>query len=260
MLKITMLNKLSSIEYNDTIQKIKDKISEGFPQMNISKWEQHWNNIAHDLLQKTTISLNDLRPRYDNHKIYRYMKYLYKSTADFEFKKNIAIRQNIFNQYISNDEHVFDFGCGTGINAMLIKNITCLDFVTSMSPVINKINTLANFELFDMTNPHLISELKNAVVVTCHSMEQIGKNFYDFIKMIEQQKPRICIHIEPIIELYNSDELDMLAIKYHRSRNYLEGFLTYLLNSDNKIVEIKRSYFGSLYHEGYSVVVWQPQP
>jgi hypothetical protein len=49
---------------------------------------------------------------------------------------------------------------------------------------------------------------------------------------------------------------------YHRKRGYLSGFLPRLksLEAEGRItiLEAKRMFFGSLYHEGYSFVVWRP--
>ena len=69
--------------------------------------------------------------------------------------------------------------------------------------------------------------------------------------------------MEPIEDLYDEDNLaDYLALRYHRKRGYLSGFLPRLrtLETEGKIriLEIRRMFFGSLYHEGYSFVVWKP--
>mgnify|MGYP001314491039 CR=1 FL=1 len=57
--------------------------------------------------------------------------------------------------------------------------------------------------------------------------------------------------------------LDYLSIKYSEKRNYLKGFLSYLqnLNEKNKISIIKseRTYVGSIFIDGYSVIIWKPK-
>jgi hypothetical protein len=70
--------------------------------------------------------------------------------------------------------------------------------------------------------------------------------------------------MEPLVELYDEQRLvDYLAIKFHRKRGYLEGFLTSLrkLQAEGRIeiLEQRRFYFGSIYHEGYSYVAWRPR-
>lgn len=69
--------------------------------------------------------------------------------------------------------------------------------------------------------------------------------------------------MEPLLDLYDETNLvDALAIRYHRKREYLFGFLPHLKNlaalGKIEIMEIRRLYFGSLYHEGYSYVAWRP--
>ncbi len=71
------------------------------------------------------------------------------------------------------------------------------------------------------------------------------------------------MHAEPLAELYDENSLiDCLALKYHRARGYLNGFLTRLteLAEEGRIEIIvkKRVPFGSHFHEGYSIVVWRP--
>ena len=73
----------------------------------------------------------------------------------------------------------------------------------------------------------------------------------------------MCIHIEPIEELLDKNILlDYLSIKYFEKRNYLSGFLSGLkkLEKQNKIKILKadRNNIGSLFIEGYSIIVWQP--
>ena len=55
--------------------------------------------------------------------------------------------------------------------------------------------------------------------------------------------------------------LDYLSIKYSEKRNYLKGYHEYLKELERKkvikIIEEKKSYFGSFYINGYSIVVWK---
>jgi hypothetical protein len=76
------------------------------------------------------------------------------------------------------------------------------------------------------------------------------------------RKPAICVNMEPMLELYDENNpVDALAIRFHRKRGYLEGFLPALRRLAEagriEIVEVKRFKFGSLYHECYSYVAWR---
>jgi len=65
-----------------------------------------------------------------------------------------------------------------------------------------------------------------------------------------------------LAEYYDENKLfDYAALKYHRKRNYLDGFLTRLREMEREkaieIVATRRTGFGSLYHEGYMYVIWK---
>ena len=94
------------------------------------------------------------------------------------------------------------------------------------------------------------------------SLEQIGDNFIKYVNFLKKNKPELVINIEPINELMNQDLiLDYLSVKYSQKRNYLEGYFSYLkLLEKKKIIkflEIKKSHFGSLYINGYSILAWK---
>ena len=95
------------------------------------------------------------------------------------------------------------------------------------------------------------------------ALEQVGPRHDRFVEFLLQKKPGICVNMEPLLELYDETNLvDYLAARYHRKRGYLEGFLTALRTLADKghieILDVRRFFFGSLYHEGYSYVAWRP--
>ena len=95
------------------------------------------------------------------------------------------------------------------------------------------------------------------------ALEQVGPRHEPFVDFLLERKPSICVNMEPLVDLYDGKQLiDYLAIRYHRKRGYLEGFLPRLeeLRSQGRIeiLETRRFFFGSLFHEGYSYVAWRP--
>jgi hypothetical protein len=101
-------------------------------------------------------------------------------------------------------------------------------------------------------------------VITLHAMEQLGGGFAPMLDYLLSVRPGICLHLEPIAELYDPALLfDWLALRYHEKRNYLSGFLTALRAREAEgaltIHEVRRLRFGSVFHEGYSLVVWTPR-
>ena len=55
--------------------------------------------------------------------------------------------------------------------------------------------------------------------------------------------------------------LDYLSVEYSKKRNYLDNYYSYLKKLEEKkiikIIEKRKSYFGSFYINGYSIIVWK---
>lgn len=83
-------------------------------------------------------------------------------------------------------------------------------------------------KLFDLLSPDeqlMISE--NSAVLTLGALEQTGANYERFLQFPLRASPKVCIHIEPIVEWYDeSNIIDYLVILYDRQRNYLRNSLT----------------------------------
>jgi hypothetical protein len=78
-----------------------------------------------------------------------------------------------------------------------------------------------------------------------------------------EKKPKICINIEPISELLDENNFfDNLSIKYFKKRNYLNGYLDFLIDYEKRgfieILDKRRIYSGSYFIEGHSLIVWRP--
>src|SRR2546429_193341 len=83
---------------------------------------------------------------------------------------------------------------------------------------------------FDFFHPDPAFKLaSNSAALTLTALEQVGERHAALLDYLRSQKPALCIHIEPIAELYDEDHLlDALALRYHRQRGYLDKFLTAL--------------------------------
>ena len=70
------------------------------------------------------------------------------------------------------------------------------------------------------------------------------------------KKPNICVHTEPVIELYDKENnlSDILAAKFQDKRGYTSGLISKLNNLEEEgkieILTIKRPYFSSLLYGG----------
>ena len=173
-----------------------------------------------------------------------------------------------FKKYLTKVKYIYEFGCGTGHNMLRVKKINpkailCgLDWVSSSQEIVERLN-LRSFQ-FDFFHPdYRLKLVPPAGIYTVAALEQTGTNYKKFIRYLLKNKPAICLHIEPIEELLDPNNLmDYLSIKYFHKRKYLRGFLTYLRELEKegkiKIHEAKRNHIGSLFIEGYSVIVWSP--
>ena len=144
-----------------------------------------------------------------------------------------------------------------------------LDWTKASQDIINEIKNAkietniegVNFNFF--TPDESIEVPENSAFLTVAALEQIGSNFEPFLQFVLAKKPKICVHLEPIAELLdNNNLLDKLSTLYFEKRNYLQGFLPRLLELEKmgkiKIVNMQRTYSGSYFIEGHSLIAWYP--
>ncbi len=200
--------------------------------------------------------------------------YVQPLSPTFELDYFAVFRQWLFKTYLVPVRHLYEFGCGTGFNLVALarlypeKRLFGLDFVLSSTELVNKVAQRHGFNLsghyFDMMTPDPAFALqKEAAALTIGAVEQLASRFADFIRYLMKQPVSLCIHVEPVIELYDEDNLvDYLAMKFQGKRGYTRNLLPYLreLESEKKIelLKVKRLYFGSLFMEGYNIIVWRP--
>lgn len=181
----------------------------------------------------------------------------------------------LFKKYLNNIDSIYEFGCGTGFNLVELarlypdKKLFGLDFVPASRDLVNKLGESYNLnltgDLFDMVNPSEEFQLyPGSAVMTFGSLEQLAGKFECFLQYILKQAPAICINMEPTLELYDENQLlDYLAIKFHKKRGYTTGYLPRLqqLEAEGKIeiLKVKRLFFGSMFMEGFTYMVWRPK-
>lgn len=171
------------------------------------------------------------------------------------------LRAKVFEKWLSSEKTVCEFGCGGGdnlaeLNAAYGTEVIGFDWAASAVRRCMDRGILA--QQFDMFSPPP-STFRGALL-TIHALEQLGKRWRPFLDYVMRSNPSICVHIEPIEELYDETNLlDYLALKYHAKRGYLSGFLTHLVDDRGiEVLHVERSKFGNLFHEAYSCVVWRP--
>ena len=240
-----------------------------------SDWQKGWSENLDDFVS-TNFHLDSLEPRYFNKDSRPFRlngNYVISDSSSFEQDFMVIIRKCFFKKYLGEFKNIYEFGCGAGQNLAFLANIYNdkkyfgLDWAESSEEIINLMSEHYKWDIeghiFDFFKPNSnIKILPDSGIFTVHALEQIGDKYKLFVDYLLEQKPGICIHIEPINELYDKNsKFDNIALKFHLSRNYLNNYLSYLkqLESENKIniLKIKKVNFGSFYHDGYSIVIWE---
>lgn len=238
-------------------------------------WFKGWDANLQEFLS-TDFALEALIPKFirPGQPVRLRRLFVFPNNPDFELRFVEVVRSWIFEEFFAPLDNIYEFGCGTGFNLVPLaqrfpdKKLFGSDFVQSSVDLVNsiarhyKLNLSAT--LFDMISPNSDYRiLPSSAVFTFGAIEQLASRFERFLGFLLKQKPALCLHIEPTVELYDDAHLiDFLGIKFHRKRGYTEGFLPMLqkLAAEGRaeLQRVKRLYFGSLFMEGYSLIVWRP--
>ena len=200
-------------------------------------------------------------------------KFIMPYDSQFELNFVKVWRHWVFEEYFSDVDNIFEFGCGTGINLVAAskmfpnKKLYGSDFVKSAVNLVNaiakKYNMELNGEFFNMLEPRADYKIPGSSgVFTFGALEQLASEIEPMINYLLDSSPDIIVHSEPAIELYDESKLnDYLAIKFQGNRGYSSGLhpLLQRLEKQGKIelLKVKRLFFGSLYMEGYNMFVWK---
>ena len=239
------------------------------------QWEKGWSENLHNFV-RCKFDLAELTPKYyrPNNIMRLNRQYIKVKSATFEFDFFRVFRHWLCYTYFNNTNSIFEFGCGSGCNLPILvdlfpnKKIYGLDWVHSSIDIVNKMKSEYQWDitgyLFDLFDPDYSLEIDaNAAFLTFGALEQLGSNHRAFIDFILDKKPVLCVNVEPLYELYNSQYLlDRLAMQYHKKRGYLSNFLSYLQLLEKqrkvKIIDVQRMYFGGMFQDCWSRIVWYP--
>ncbi len=220
------------------------------------QWEDGWNENFEDQ--------NAVPKYFGKYPVVRWEQELMKADDSLEYEMFCILQEIVFKEYLVDVDTVYEFGCGTGhnlsmakFNLLANKRLIGLDWVDSAISCTQSLG----FEAykFDMFYPNYDFRLReNSAVITVASMEQLGENYNQFTQYLIAQRPKLVIHIEPIGELLDpTNFMDYLSLLYFKKRRYLKGYLTYLESlQEVNVIRKERSYVGSLFIDGYSLIVW----
>lgn len=240
----------------------------------LKDWEVGWKENLQEF-NRAKYDLHKLIPKFvkKNEYIRFQGNFICPESSSFETDFVTVMRYYLYSKYYKNITILYEFGAGTGLNLVAASEVfpkmklVGLDWAKSSVDIINAIKKNLNINIsgkrFNLFNPDKNYQLdKDSAILTVGTLEQLGENFKPFIRYLLQNKPKICIHMETLYEIYDKDNLlDYLATKYLEQRDYLRGFLPFLKSLEAKkkikILEIRKT-FGSFYHEGYTYIVWKP--
>lgn len=255
---------LTKKEYDQAIIKIVDTLLDPYLVYSGPHRRKQWENGWGQNLKEGSVN-----PHYfGKYKINRLNgKFVKAISKNYERDALYSVLDPLFKKYLGDARNIYEFGCGTGHNLLRVRRFNksaklCgLDWVKSSQKIIKKLGFEAHN--FDFFKPSGLKLKPNSTVYTVAALEQTGKNYKKFVSYLLKNKPSVCLHVEPIEELLDpTNLLDNLSLKYFRKRRYLSGYLTYLRELEKegkiKILEARRSGIGSLFVEGYSIVIWKP--
>ncbi len=235
-------------------------------------WNENLNEFKNSGYKYEALIPKFVRP---NNPIRLNQEYVLPEDKNFELNFINVYRTWFLEKYFSDFENIFEFGCGTGFNLLRAselfpeKFLFGSDFVQSSVDLVNLISKSKKLNLkgslFNMLSPDKDYNIPpNSGIFTFGALEQLASDLEPMINYLIQRKPSLCLHTEPAIELYdiqNSLE-DYLAAKFQSKRGYSSGLISKLkiLEKDKKIkiIKIKRLNFGSLFLEGYNLIIWKP--
>ncbi len=255
----------------------KDINSETKPagQHRINEWEKGWSENL-DSIKRSKEHKNLIPKYYGKRKLARWRQNIIRPLSeDFDYKMLSIIVDWVGYEFFSKSDYIFEFGCGPAEHLLRARSYNStakligLDWTKASQEIINEIKNAkietnidgVNFNFF--TPDDSIEVPENSAFLTVAALEQIGSNFEPFLEFVLEKKPKICVHLEPIAELLdNNNLLDKLSTLYFEKRNYLQGFLPRLLELEKigkiKIVRMQRTYSGSYFIEGHSLIAWYP--
>lgn len=236
-------------------------------------WEQGWAENLEEF--ERTRDIYALTPKFvkPNQAKRLDRDYVIPYSERFEFYFVDVLRRWLFYKYLKDKSVIYEFGCGSCQHLALLaemfpeKRLYGLDWAVSSIDIVNKLAETNGWNMegriFNLFEPDNRLKLRaGSAVFTVGTMEQLGCNFEPFLQYLLSNPVSLCLHLETIRELYDDRYLsDYLAIKFNSKRGYLNGFLPRLQELEREgrveILRAQRVFFGSLYHDCYSLIVWR---
>jgi SAM-dependent methyltransferase len=240
-------------------------------------WQRGWDEVCKRILDQK-IDFETLKPQYFHEGAPPCRlegQYIQPASPEFEYWVGLRLRALVMWEYLSQANCIIEFGCGTGINIFLAqllfpgKNLIGTDWAPASAQILGAMADQTGGEIQGYTFDMLSASGddgdpwdQDTAVLTVHAMEQLHTGWGSFLEYVLARRPQICVHIEPVLELYGDDDFDNRGRRYHQKRHYLDGYLPELEKlseaGEIELVQSRRVRFGGQYHEAYSIIVWKP--
>ncbi len=241
----------------------------------LPEWESGWGQNLTEFLQ--TSRVESLIPKYHGkHRLLHWRQRMIRPlTPKFDYLIHCVLVDWAVETFLAQSPAICEFGCGPVYHLVRARRfnpsalLVGLDWAKPSQEIVAALQSTGvekniRGHRFDFYNPDPALTLPaNSGLLTVAALEQVGDRFGPFLDFVLQQKPAICVHLEPVDELMDPGHLlDRLSVLYCRRRNYLKGYLTRLRELEKqgriRILRQQRTYTGSFFIEGHSLIVWQP--
>jgi len=240
------------------------RLEDAAPHADAAKWELGWKEALERFRAMPCEA--SLVPEFIRNLPVRCKGRFYAGLSERDY---VQVMQRWLAEQFLDCQAVYEFGCGTGFNLVALAHRLPADLcgfdrskhaVELVREVGVKLDLPIGADRFDMLEPRPIDFPPNTGVFTFGAMEQLG-DFRPFIDWLIERKPLRVVHIEPIPELLDENNLvDWLSLQFHKKRGYTVGLLPYLQTHEKvEVLQIERSHFGSLMLESYAKVIWRPR-
>jgi hypothetical protein len=239
-------------------------------------WERGWQENLDEFVA-SGFNRRALVPKYYKERVPVRLNgtYVQPRQADFVYAFTDLFRAWLYREYFGECASVHEFGCGTGYNLVQLagiypdKSLVGYDWARPSQNILTTVAERVGLNVrgrhFDFFNPDgsIAFEAKSAVM-TFGALEQAGANHGAYLDFLLARHPALVVDVIGIEELYDEADLgDYLALRYHRRRGYLSGYLTRLreLEAAGRISILKTHHqrFGTLYDDPHSYIVWTPR-
>jgi hypothetical protein len=245
----------------------------------IEAWAKGWDQNLQDYIDSNYDELSLLPYYYRRGRTVMRLwnDYILPHSPNFEVNFLAVLQIIIAEVYFRNASSIYEFGCGPGHNLLAFgriipgKSYHGLDWANASKKIlelsdIHAAKTHPNNRFYghfiDLFHPDPDFRINdNSAILTFGSMEQLGSDFEALFDYFYSQPASIYVHIEPFSEFRQKDVLlDVLANRYTKKRNYLNGYLNHLEKKQEsgaiKIIK-RRKLIGSSFYDGWCLVVWQ---